>query len=171
MLKKYKELKPHQLCIYQAFSKAEPNLDPSSMADYVNSNNLNVDDDLAITLLAQKYHFNTVKICAGYEFIEGECYLSANTEVIAIITSDNTVQSLYQQFSTNIDHRQDDQNLAMEVYLNPQCRHVIWHAIYGVVDQNRQITWHDEQHIYASGPTYKTTVIFFSRPKKQSILN
>ena len=70
MPKKYEELKTNQLCIYHAFSKAEPNVDASTMADYVNSKNVNADDVLAITLLAQRYHFDTVKICAGYEFIE-----------------------------------------------------------------------------------------------------
>jgi hypothetical protein len=157
--KKYSELKKDEVCIYQAFTKASKDT-AQQMGDFVNAKNLDADDDKAVLVLAEKYGFTQCDMVLASDLHSGEANFHANSEVIAIITNDNSVRAKVPGVSASMNIKADPR----EVLANSGSG-VVWHAVYGVVDAKMNVQWHDDQKIFPKGPTGTSCAVYFSKAR------
>jgi hypothetical protein len=94
----------------------------------------------------------------GADYLAGNANFHASTEVICIITRDNSIKALVPGVSENMDIRTSPRNV-----LRNSGNSVTWHAIYGKVDANLQVIWQDDQKIFKNGPDANTAAVYFSR--------
>lgn len=157
MPKTYSQLKTDEKCIYQAFTKAEKDT-PQNMGDYVNSQGYDADDEKAVIELAARYGFNQCDMMLGSDYVVGNANFHASTEVICVITREIAILARVPAVSENMEIRTSPRDV-----LRNSDKSVTWHAIYGKVDANMNVIWHDDQKIFRNGPVAKSAAVYFSR--------
>lgn len=152
--KKYAELRMDQRCIYDAFKNVSNDTE-TNMGDFVNSKGYDADANEAVGVLAKRYSLSRIEAVIGDDFNDKSYLFPKNSEVIAVIT--RAVWAL-KEF-----HRLSKGGYVnnAERILNKSPDHVNWHAIYGRVDANCNVTWQDKQNAFPRGPQNGCVAICF----------
>ena len=154
MIKRYKDLKKDEKCIYQAFTKTiGVNDQPSQMGSYVNGKNIDADDEEAVIELAKRYQYDVVEGVRGADVDSGFYRFDNNAEIIAVITRSTTAKALFDTYINKFD--------PSGLLTNTRCKSEVWHAVYGRTDNNHNATWLDDQRIFPSGPSGSAISVCF----------
>jgi hypothetical protein len=161
----YKNLKPNQKCIYDAF-KLALQIEGRVLADFVNSKGISADDGEAVIVLARKYGFKCEGAFTG-EFARNPINYrpEADSHLIYVITTESETvgaQAMRSQFQSSKSLGDSD---ATRPLSDKRFTDVQWHAIYAKSNSHNQvIQWIDRQGQRNSGPLVGDFCVIFSKP-------
>ena len=163
----YKNLKPNQKCIYDAF-KLAVQVQGSVLADFVNSKGISADDGEAVIVLARKYGFKCEGAFTG-EFARNPINYrpEADSHLIYVITTEGETvgaQAMRSQFQSSQSLGDSDPTRPL---FDKRFTGVQWHAIYAKSNSQHQIVqWKDQQGQRNQGPLVGDFCVIFSKPLK-----